>query len=371
MPESLGRTGDNGFVVTVKRFGFPALLLLAAIVVHLGWIGSFTFLGTFVQWTKIQAFLAKNNEGFFLTALLAFYLEVVRPNTFSAFFRARLESLDGFLAATTVADGLRFFLNRHHGEHTRNLHVEQLAEYIASEKPTLTNSVIEISLHRAPRRGGAGALRRFRMHYDAELSTAVLACTRTPAMQARLFALFPEILEAVVLDQDADFASACNDLLAESPILVNNDRLDFLPMRLDGDARLDKLQGSVRGADWELYAARVERSGRRETNSFTVELKVTMAVAEAGIAHWIADRPMHVRRIVINVNEMRDIDGVVFKLIPFLGAYDGIRGDDFASGECTVLINRWLVHGQGVCLAWHRGPQAPAAGATPASVSAG
>lgn len=368
MSEGRRRPGERGLAATALRFAFPGSLLAAALLIHTGWIGNIGFLGAYVQWKQVQAFLSQNNEGFFLTALLGFYLEVMRPNTFSGFFRTRLEALDAFLASASAVDGTRFFLRQHHGATERHLGVEQLADTIVSDKPTLTNGVVAIALRQAP---PAGIQQRYLMNYDADVSTAVLAVARTPALQARLLALFPEILEALVLDHQADFPAACRELLASSPITVDNSDLDFKPIALDRDPRLEKVAGGTRGVDWEIYAAPVERKSRGKAPSFSVELKVMHPDTGGGVAHWLADRPMHVRRIEIDVTGLQPGGPAVFSLIPFIGEHDGIRGEDFATGRCTLLVNRWLVHGQGVCLAWHRraGAAPPVPGVASASTA--
>ncbi len=345
LPTTVSRRFEAGF----RRFGFPLSLLVAAITIHSGWIAEITFLGTYIQWAKIQAFLLQNNEGFFITALLAFYLETVRPNSFSDFFRTKLTTLDAFLASVTTADAIRFFLRQHHDSGTRDLEVEQLAEYVLSQKPTLTNATVELTL----RRTQGSIHQRCRIHYDASLDYAVIALARTTSIQAHLIALFPEILEIAVLDHQPDFQNACIQFLKDSPIKVDSKALRFEPMRAGSDVRLDRMDNTERGRDWDIFVAPVNEDGRRRKRGFTVDLQFTKPDKLGDFTHWLADRPMHVRRIVVNVAGLDSLGTIDVSLIPFLGAFESIQGDDFAKGECTVTVNRWLVHGQGVCVAWH------------------
>lgn len=341
----------------IKRFAFPLVMLAVAVFIATGWMGQWSFLGSFIGWAAVQAFLEKNNEGFFVAALIAFYMEAMRPNTFSDFFKARLTTLDGFLAAVGPADGVRFFLERRHGA----AGAAALTEYVASAKPAIRNCDVRISLWRSASRHAGGPHQLFELNYDCEVRDVVLACARTAGVQSLLMALFPEILEAVVLDGEADFAAGCARLLAAQPIRVDDRPLAFKPFPLEQDGRHDALQSLERGTDYELYLARVEPFQPGRANNFLVTLHIPMARSSAGTAHWMADRPMQVRSIVIDATDLRHHAGTEFKLIPFLGGHEGVRDDDPSAARYALAVNRWLVQGQGVALAWHGLPTTAAA----------
>lgn len=339
----------------LRGFGFPLLLLAAAVFIATGWMGQWTFLGSFIRWPQVQAFLQANNEGFFITALIAFYLEVKRPNTFSGFFKARLATLDAFLAAAGPAEGVRFFLERRHGAQG----AAALTSYVAADKPAIHNCDVRITLRRGGAMDRTPPNQHFELSYDCEVRDVVLACARSAGVQSLLLALFPEILEAVVLDGEADLAAACTRLLASQPLRVDDRPLAFQPFPLEQDARQQALQSLRRGVDYELYLARVEAWQPGRARNFMVTLQIPMQQAVAGTAHWLADRPMHVRSIVIDASDLRHQPGTTFKLIPFLGGHEGVRDGDPDAARHTLAINRWLVQGQGVALAWYPLPAAP------------
>lgn len=339
----------------LRGFGFPLLLLAAAVFIATGWMGQWTFLGNFIRWPQVQEFLHANNEGFFVTALIAFYLEVKRPNTFSEFFKSRLSTLDAFLASAGPADGVRFFLERRHGAQG----AAALTEYVASSKPAIRNCDVRITLRRGGSAGQPLPHQHFELSYDCEVRDVVLACARSAGVQSLLLALFPEILEAVVLDGEAVLADAGRRLLATQPLRVDDKPLAFKPFPLEQDARLEALQSLRRGVDYELYLARVEDWQPGRARNFMVALQIPMLQSAAGTAHWLADRPMHVRSIVIDATDLRHQPGTTFRLIPFLGGHDGVRDDDPSAARHSLAVNRWLVQGQGVALAWFPQQAAP------------
>ncbi len=340
------------------RFLFPLVLLAFTVVVQAGWIGRIGFLSGYVGWPALQVFLAANNEGFFLAALIAFYMEVVRPNTFSDFFRLRLETLDAFLGRTSAREGVRFFLERHYADSGDPLRAGDLVDYVVSDKPILRNCDVQLWLELKTDAAGARAQQRYRLRYEARLDEFVFAVARSSEVMERLLREHPQITEIVLLDQEADFAAAAAALMAAQPVRMNEEPMRFSRWDEVDEAAL-AAAGLRRGPDYEMHLARVPPARLGRPNSYSVEFHASIPVAAHGTAYWMCDRPMHVRSISIDVSDYRLSPPLGFDLRVFLGSVQGIRGADFAGGECLLTVNRWLVHGQGVCVVWHPRLQAP------------
>lgn len=320
-------------------------LLATTWFIHTGRVGTWTFFGAYVDWPKIQLFLSQNNEGFFLAAVIAIYMEVIRPSSLSDMFAAELSTLDSFLQNTSNADGVSFFLLRQYGGHDR---VADLKDTVVSTKPVLLQCRIEMWLSRR------GALeltyeRRYRIVFDAVIDEFVLGFARSAAIAERLFHDARNVTEVVVLSKGDDFRSLYGDILAQSPVKIAGQSTEL--KRLSAKAGALSGGGLKRGEDYELFSAQTGNT-KGELQQFSIDYTKQVANEAFGRHYWIADRPMFVRDIKIDVRAFYSDETIQFDVIPFLGSVGNLGKVEFAKGECLLVVNRWLVRGQGYCLVW-------------------
>lgn len=335
---------------SAKSWLFIGVLFGLFLLVNSEWLASVTVFGSFVNWKGVQAALKPLNEGFLISALIGIYLEVMKPNSFSDFFRQRVETLDRFLKTTSNAEGVQFFLARQY-EGLDGLHV--LRETVISDKAVLRECRVHLWLTRDFTAADADRtyLRKYRISFQAELDRFVFATVRTSELADVLFLRGPDVTELCMVSRDADFASATEALMKAGPVRSGGKPLQF--RRYEG--RLDPLLTSGpyrRGSDFEVFEADVPKADDGRWRNFVVETMRRVEHPQFGRHHWVADRPLFLRDITIDVSAFPGRDKLEFDLIPFLGSVDDIGPSDFRAGEVVVHVNRWLVRGQGICLLW-------------------
>jgi hypothetical protein len=350
------------FKLYLNRFGFPTLLLLLTLVFRTEWISSWEFLGRFVNWRELGGFLRNNSEGFFIAALIAFYLEITRPNTFSSYFRAQLAILDSFLASAGSNAGVRFFLKNTYDSQGAN----SLAEYVISDKPIIRNCDVRIALYSSPQNPEPNAYQIIDIRYECQVNEVLLLCARNTSIQALLMTVFPEILETVVLDAGGSFVESCEKLAASNPVRIDGKPVPIARKNFSRDQRSEFLEGLsiLEDRDYLFYASRPVADAVGGPRNVAVTLRIPMDRGDAGTAYWMADRPMHVRRIAVDAKGLDNFSNLEFKVIRFLwgGDYSGAKSDIVSSLELDISVNRWLVHGQGVAVLWHSRTELPSGG---------
>jgi hypothetical protein len=337
----------------IERFGFPALLLAITLIVRTDWISSWDFLRRFINWPELGGFLKSNSEGFFIAALVAFYLEIVRPNTFSSFFRTQLKTLDSFLAAVGPSSGIRFFLKSVYETQGSN----DLSAYIISDKPIIRNCDVRIGLYERTSDLKSVSHQRIDIRYDCQINDVLVLCARNTSIQALLMTIFPEILETVVLDSTDAFEEACQELVSNNPIRIEGKSISITKKSFSKDQRIELLEGLsiLEGRDFSFYSSGRISEGLSETRTVSVSFKIPMNRSDVGAAYWMADRPMHVRTIVVDVSGFSDLPNKEFKILRFLFGGDQSSAKlDFANKSAIeISVNRWLVHGQGIAFLWN------------------
>lgn len=331
-----------------KAWAYIVSLLGVSGIVEVGWIGQITLLDTIFNWGKIQAYLQSNNQGFVIGALVGIYLEIVKPNTISEIFRARLDTLDEFLRRVSNIDGVRFFLERQYG---RVATANDLAQTVISNKPALDESYLTLAIMEIP---NSSVFYRcdYKLAFTADLDCFILGFARTPAIAERLIHDGPNMTEVIVLDHEADFGRAVTTLMNEQPVVVNGVPLNF--ERLAQLAALPLRSSSLtEGVDYVVLSAQVPKPKSNSRLDFVVNYATSLP-RDLGRQFWIADRPMFMREININLAGISDIDQLKFELLSFLGSVEDIGQFDMRKGKAHIHVGRWLVRGQGICVIWRR-----------------
>lgn len=334
-----------------KYYGwiFIAVMLGFSAFISFDYIGRFTVLRTIFDWPRIQAFLTANNEGFLIGALVGIYLEIVRPNSMSALFATRLDTLDSFIRRSANIDGIRFFLERVYGN---DPHLADLAESVISSKPVLYESRLEIAFQDSPRSDSL-YIRHNKLSFDADFDQFTLGFARTAAIAERLIHDGPDMTEVVVADHEPLFARSVENILKSRPVHVNGDPLEFVrPANLK--ALPSRGSPIKEGEDYLIVTSTVPKSRTgNPRRHMVIEYQLT-GDRLAGHHYWIADRPMFVREISIGLIGLTGIDRIQFEVLSFLGSVEDIGELNLDKGKISIHVDHWLLRGQGICVIWRQ-----------------
>jgi hypothetical protein len=154
-----------------------------------------------------------------------------------------------------------------------------------------------------------------------------------------------------VLDHETDFRSAYQALMKQKPVSVEGRELAFTPLPV-GQSSIERATDLRRHTDYEIFSARVPKQRKEQKQQFIVDYSKRAKDPRAGWHYWVADRPMFVRDIKIDVRNYPRREDLEFDVVPFLGSVENLGACDFVAGECLIVVNRWLVRGQGFCVVW-------------------